>query len=1295
MRSISLLLRYSMLLLLAADSAAASDFVPSHCAAVTGTMHIHWAGLEGVAPCTGIEFTDGDPRDAAVGVFTMTGTGVSDPECIGTAAYAVAVSADLRTLEGLDTVNNIPMILTRPPGQRCFVGRWIDAPFVYVATMSAVAAGEIFHSGLESTEGLRPPLFASPNSATFSVGSPSSFTVTAVGTPTPSLALSAGTLPPNLSFTPHGNGTGTLAGTLGPGTQSTTPYEFTLTADNGFGSAVTQLFRLTAQCPTISLAPTGPALPPASFNGSYSQSFNVIGGNGASTLAVTAGALPPGVTVASNVLSGTPTDAGRYTFTLRATDAFGCQSPAQTYTLDVNLAANADAYTALGNVPVDSAAGGFGVIGNDSFPVGTTISSFAATTAGGGAVTMITTGAGMGQFTYNPPRGKASGTETFTYTLSRQGTGATAPVTASATVTFTHSGRVWFVNNAVGACGASCDGRMTNPYATIAALQADNTGLGSNPADNDVIFVHAGTGNYTGALTLRAGQRLIGQGASSTLASLGSVTAQPGQALPAMTGTRPVLTAAAATVVTLGTNNRLHGIELGAGNIALSGTNFGTLTVSENVAINTTGQALALTTGSAEATFASVSASGALGAAINGVAGTLNVSAGTIAAGAGTRVAISGGSLGGTWAGSISQSGNNFALLGISGGHSGALTFSGALTATSGTGLQFDNADGSYTFTGTTTLNGGDAGIDVLNGSGGTFSFPSTTTITNPSGSVIQISNSAPTFTYAGAFSKASTGVGITVSNNTGGTITFSGTGTKSLSTGTSNAVSLTSNGGTTITFTGGGLALTTTTGVGFNATGGATAITVQGANNTIAATGGTALNVQNTPIGASGLTFRTIAASGGANGIVLVSTGSAGGLTVTGSGAAGSGGSITNTTGPDAAIAGNGVYLSGTSAVSLDRMILSGHSNNGIYGIGVAGISIANSSVQSNGTNAGGSGEGGMYFLGLTGTSTISGTTVNQHAFGNGLYVYNTAGALSLAVTGSTFSNSDNDGILVEAHNSANVAVNISTTNFSANRGDHVQVAPNNTSVASATITGGTFSGGHPTALGQGITMRAGGSFAGMFTYDINGITINSSISYAINTGFGSTTGTGLVLGKIRNNAIGTTGMALSGSAQASCILAETNGPGTGTHTVSITGNTLRGCFDRGIELFGNRDGSNRLNVTITGNNINELNDPFSRHAIHLESGSSLLNETGTICADIANNTMTATTAVDEIRVRLRSPTTARFPGYTGGTGNESALTAYMQGRNPAGGTASVTILAPATANNTSPAGTSCPTPP
>ena len=81
---------------------------------------------------------------------------------------------------------------------------------------------------------------------------------------------------------------------------------------------------------------------------------------------------------------------------------------------------------------------------------------------------------------------------------------------------------------------------------------------------------------------------------------------------------------------------------------------------------------------------------------------------------------------------------------------------------------------------------------------------------------------------------------------------------------------------------------LSTGTASAFTATGGGT-VTVTGSTNTLTTTTGTALNIANTTIGAADVTFRSISANGGANGIVLNTTGALGGLHVTGTGTAGS----------------------------------------------------------------------------------------------------------------------------------------------------------------------------------------------------------------------------------------------------------------------------------------------------------------------------------------------------------------------------------------------------------------------
>ena len=89
------------------------------------------------------------------------------------------------------------------------------------------------------------PSIASANSATFSVGTNDTFTVTTGGLPPPALSVSTGTgqtgLPQGVTFTDNGNGTATLSGiATGQGT-----FTFTISAANGLAPAATQNFTLT------------------------------------------------------------------------------------------------------------------------------------------------------------------------------------------------------------------------------------------------------------------------------------------------------------------------------------------------------------------------------------------------------------------------------------------------------------------------------------------------------------------------------------------------------------------------------------------------------------------------------------------------------------------------------------------------------------------------------------------------------------------------------------------------------------------------------------------------------------------------------------------------------------------------------------------------------------------------------------------------------------------------------------------------------------------------------------------
>lgn len=77
------------------------------------------------------------------------------------------------------------------------------------------------------------------------------------------------------------------------------------------------------QCPVITVDQG--TLPNGTVGAAYSQTLTASGGAAPYTFTVTGGALPPGLTLAaSGLLSGTPTTAGTFTFTVRGTDVNGC-----------------------------------------------------------------------------------------------------------------------------------------------------------------------------------------------------------------------------------------------------------------------------------------------------------------------------------------------------------------------------------------------------------------------------------------------------------------------------------------------------------------------------------------------------------------------------------------------------------------------------------------------------------------------------------------------------------------------------------------------------------------------------------------------------------------------------------------------------------------------------------------------------------------------------------------------------------------------------------------------------------
>ncbi len=985
---------------------------------------------------------------------------------------------------------------------------------------------------------------------------------------------------------------------------------------------------------------------------------------------------------ANGTLSFTPSTGftGLFTFSYRLHNPAGDSDALVTIAVGARPAAVNDTYgpTLIGNVPINTArAGGtgFGALGNDQGDA--LIATLVSATNG------VATVNPNGTFTFAPTPG-FEGAASITYKVSNGfGDGP-----GNATVALTVGEPIWFVN----ASATNGNGTLPSPFNCL-------TGAGCLSAAahdvNDRIFLYSG--GYTGGFTLQNGERLIGQGATATLSSVAGLTwPADAETEPGTNGAAPTITSSGIAAVTL-TNagaagsNLLRGFSfgnVGATGTALAGTSFGTVTVSE-VGINTNGQALSLTTGTLNGGFAQLrSTGGTNNVLLSGVAttgtSTLGADGDALSGATGDAFVVAGGTGSFTYPGSITQA-SNAALLNVSGGHTGTLTFqTGTLSATNGTGLQFNNADGSYVFTGTPTLNGGNAGIDVTNGSSGTFTFPTAASITNPTAETVVISGSAPTFTYAGSLTKTNAGTGITLSSNTGGTLAFNGA-TKVFSTGSANAVNMLSNAaGVTVSFAD-SLRITTTTGVGFNATGGGT-VTVAGTHNSITAAGGVALNVASTTIGAGGLNFRSISATGGSSGIVLNSTGSAGRLQVTGSGTASSGGTIQSTT-------GHGISLTSTTNPAFDRMNLQSNGGSGVFGTGVVGFTLTNSTIATSGTGGGANASNIDFFAdvaagtenNLSGVVTITGNTLSAPAF-HSVDIQNWSGTISdLTLSNNTITNNSTlgGGIRVIAIGGAGNVAKITRATIAGNQitgtmqSPGLQVQCGNASASgplgecgtegSATnvvaITNNQVRGTSAAArIGtEGLLALLNGRGQANFNVSTNDVRHTTGRAMAV-TVFGQGRMTSTVSNNtiVANNTFAAAALEIGADSTA-------NMASFASYRATVTGNNISQSDGVGIYAIA-RGSSDSLRVKLQ-NNIIAAPLTGVRPGLRVDSGST--NSNTWVCANISGNTSAGSGGHPGIGLRKQGtvPTDDAFAVHGMAATSSPGVESYVSGLNPAGG--------------------------
>ncbi|MCG3160160.1 MAG: hypothetical protein JMDDDDMK_01196 [Acidobacteria bacterium] len=246
--------------------------------------------------------------------FTQTG---------GVAPVAFSVSAG--ALPAGLALNATTGVLSGTPTQAG------NSSFTITATDAGGCTGSAAYTLVINSSCAPPAITAQPASLVKNAGESATFSVTATGT--------------SLTYQWRKGGVNIAGATASSFTiasvKTSDAGSYDVVVTGACGTLTSAAATLTVNCPTITLAPV--ALPVGVVSTAYSQTFTQTGGVAPVTFSVSAGALPPGLTLnaMTGALTGTPTQVGQFSFTIKATDANGCAG-SQPYLLPITPSATQD-----------------------------------------------------------------------------------------------------------------------------------------------------------------------------------------------------------------------------------------------------------------------------------------------------------------------------------------------------------------------------------------------------------------------------------------------------------------------------------------------------------------------------------------------------------------------------------------------------------------------------------------------------------------------------------------------------------------------------------------------------------------------------------------------------------------------------------------------------------------------------------------------------------------------------------------------------------------------------------------